>query len=400
MPDIHINRGGQSFGPYPEDVARQHLEAGSLLPTDLAWHEGADGWKPLSEVLAPPAPQPAAEEPPPPPPPDGEATDGAPPPPDGDASGTPPPPDGDSSDSPPPPDDGGDKDTIHVPRRGDAIGPYPRAMASEYFTGGSLLPTDWGWHEGMEEWKPLYEVLDLPVPDQPVFNPAMAPQRGGGKGKKIAKIAGLAVLAIGLIAAGILYGPKLLGLLGGGKIDTPEELAERTIKALKDNDQDAMLKLTVLSFSESDLKLLADDVINSISDSDVEPLAKLTGKSVEDWKKEIRKKMEEEMSDEEERETALEKISSGMEEIIKSAEDDGVGWSDVTIGDVDTSGLEKGGPFSKKTDASESELQKGRVLVYVTSKGKEFVLRINCMYTPSLGWFMDDAPRWQGPKRD
>ena len=91
-------------------------------------------------------------------------------------------------------------------------------MASEYFTGGSLLPTDWGWHEGMEEWKPLYEVLDLPVPDQPVFNPAMAPQRGGGKGKKIAKIAGLAVLAIGRIAAGILYGPKLLGLLLSQKV--------------------------------------------------------------------------------------------------------------------------------------------------------------------------------------
>lgn len=51
-PDIHINRGGQSFGPYPEDVARQRLGTGSLLPTDLAWHEGADRWKPLREVLA------------------------------------------------------------------------------------------------------------------------------------------------------------------------------------------------------------------------------------------------------------------------------------------------------------------------------------------------------------
>jgi len=387
VPDIHINRGGQSFGPYPEDVARQHLEAGSLLPTDLAWHEGADGWKPLSEVLAPPAPQPAAEEPPPPPPPDGAATDGAPPP-----------PDGDSSDSPPPPDDGGDKDTIHVTRRGDAIGPYPRAMASEYFNGGSLLPTDWGWHEGMEEWKPLYEVLDLPVPDQPVFNPAMAPQRGGGKGKKIAKIAGLAVLAIGLIAAGILYGPKLLGLLGGGKIDTPEELAERTVEAFKSNDPDAMFKLTVLSFSESDRKLLADDVINNISDSDVEKIAKLTGKSVENYKKEIRKKMEEKLADLD-LDKNREELNSAMAEIIKSAEDDGVDWSDVTIGDVDTSGLEKGA-FFLLAGSSESELQTGRVLVYVTSKGKEFVLRINCMYTPSLGWFMDDPPRWEGPKRD
>jgi len=390
VPDIHINRGGQSFGPYPEDVARQHLEAGSLLPTDLAWHEGADGWKPLSEVLAPPAPPPAAEEPPPPPPPDGAATDGAPPP-----------PDGDSSDAPPSPDDGGDKDTIHVTRRGDAIGPYPRAMASEYFTGGSLLPTDWGWHEGMEEWKPLYEVLDLPVPDQPVFNPAMAPQRGGGKGKKIAKIAGLAVLAIGLIAAGILYGPKLLGLLGGGKIDTPEELAERTVEAFKSNDQDAMFKLTTLSFSKSDQVNFTEDIVNNLSDSDLEPLAKLTGKSVEDARKELRKSIEEKLADPD-LDKNREELNSAMAEIIKSAEDDGVDWSDATIGDVDTGGLQAG--FSaipgKLSSKSESKLQSGDILVSINSKGKEFILRIRCAYTPSLGWFMDNKPRWLGPKRD
>ena len=42
---IHINRAGQQYGPYPEATAREMLAAGQLLPTDLAWHPGAEGWK-------------------------------------------------------------------------------------------------------------------------------------------------------------------------------------------------------------------------------------------------------------------------------------------------------------------------------------------------------------------
>ena len=49
--DIHITRKGEKHGPYPEANAREMMAAGQLLPTDLAWHAGADGWKPLSEVL-------------------------------------------------------------------------------------------------------------------------------------------------------------------------------------------------------------------------------------------------------------------------------------------------------------------------------------------------------------
>ena len=50
--NITITRQGQQFGPYTEDVARQFLAEGKLQATDLAWHPGADGWKPLSDVLA------------------------------------------------------------------------------------------------------------------------------------------------------------------------------------------------------------------------------------------------------------------------------------------------------------------------------------------------------------
>lgn len=69
---IHITRKGQQFGPYPEDIAKQYLDEGTLLKTDLAWHDGAEGWEPLCKLLAaeeeikndepPPPPAPAAPE--------------------------------------------------------------------------------------------------------------------------------------------------------------------------------------------------------------------------------------------------------------------------------------------------------------------------------------------------
>ena len=64
--DIHINRKGEQHGPYPEATARQFLEEGKLLPADLAWHAGTDGWKPLSEVLGVAAHPPATPTPTPP----------------------------------------------------------------------------------------------------------------------------------------------------------------------------------------------------------------------------------------------------------------------------------------------------------------------------------------------
>ena len=36
---IHLNRAGQQFGPYPEAIAREMLTTGQLLATDLAWFE-------------------------------------------------------------------------------------------------------------------------------------------------------------------------------------------------------------------------------------------------------------------------------------------------------------------------------------------------------------------------
>ena len=53
---VYINRAGQQFGPYSMEQVTQGLTEGSLVATDLAWHEGADEWVPLSQLKASPSP--------------------------------------------------------------------------------------------------------------------------------------------------------------------------------------------------------------------------------------------------------------------------------------------------------------------------------------------------------
>ena len=156
---IHINRAGQQFGPYPEATAREMLAAGQLVATDLAWHDGAEGWKALSEVLgANPAPTEAA----PPPPPPAKKTEGGVP--KRQVAGAKPKEESKEESKEGEGEEEDDPDKIHVTRKGEPIGPYSREKAKEHFLAGTLLPTDWGWHDGMgEDWKPLNEVLGLPV---------------------------------------------------------------------------------------------------------------------------------------------------------------------------------------------------------------------------------------------
>ena len=153
MMDIHITRKGEQHGPYPEANAREMMAAGQLLPTDLAWHAGAEGWKPLSEVLGA-AIQPSAS----PPPSEGGMPKRT-------MAGTAPteekPAEKKPEDSEP-----DNPNKICVTRKGEPIGPYSREKAKEYFASGQLLPTDWGWHDGMDDWKPINEVLGMAVPSQ------------------------------------------------------------------------------------------------------------------------------------------------------------------------------------------------------------------------------------------
>ncbi len=205
------------------------LTAGQLLPTDLAWHAGADGWKSLSEVLGeaqPPAtpPQPATPDAGPPSSPPGGGI------PKRQLAGAAP------EEEKPAKDDSGDPDKISVTRKGEAIGPYSRDKAKEYFAAGQLLPTDWGWHDGMDEWKPLYEVLDMEVPAQAAFAPAAAAGKPG-KGKKVALIIGVVVLVTGLAAAGYFFLYPMLkgdgeGSGSGGGGEETKELTEEQQKVV------------------------------------------------------------------------------------------------------------------------------------------------------------------------
>lgn len=77
-----IHHHGRQVGPYSESEVRTRLNSGAIALSDLAWHEGAADWKPLSSFdqfaasprqtpPAPPPPLPAKTEPllPPSPPP-------------------------------------------------------------------------------------------------------------------------------------------------------------------------------------------------------------------------------------------------------------------------------------------------------------------------------------------
>jgi hypothetical protein len=47
---FYIHRNGQKIGPYTPDEVRSSLAAGSVQPNDLAWHEGAEDWLPLTSI--------------------------------------------------------------------------------------------------------------------------------------------------------------------------------------------------------------------------------------------------------------------------------------------------------------------------------------------------------------
>ncbi len=49
---IHVKRDGQDFGPFSSEEAQSHLANGTILPTDLVWHEELPNWVSAAELLA------------------------------------------------------------------------------------------------------------------------------------------------------------------------------------------------------------------------------------------------------------------------------------------------------------------------------------------------------------
>ncbi len=48
MASIHVSRGGQSLGVFPESEVQEGLRSGRFLPNDLGWREGMATWQALA----------------------------------------------------------------------------------------------------------------------------------------------------------------------------------------------------------------------------------------------------------------------------------------------------------------------------------------------------------------
>ena len=47
---IHVDRGGERFGPYSLEEVNRYLADGTLMSSDIGWHEGAADWMPLTKI--------------------------------------------------------------------------------------------------------------------------------------------------------------------------------------------------------------------------------------------------------------------------------------------------------------------------------------------------------------
>ena len=47
---VHVDRGGQRYGPYSLEEVNAYLANGTLLPTDQAWQDGMAEWVPIGQI--------------------------------------------------------------------------------------------------------------------------------------------------------------------------------------------------------------------------------------------------------------------------------------------------------------------------------------------------------------
>ena len=57
---FHVAQNGEKTGPFEREEVLRRLVAGELKGSDLGWHEGLADWEPLSKLIPPPTPNPAA----------------------------------------------------------------------------------------------------------------------------------------------------------------------------------------------------------------------------------------------------------------------------------------------------------------------------------------------------
>jgi len=365
---IHISRQGAQYGPYPESRIKDLLANGQILPTDLAWFEGADNWQPIENIFMVDT-----------------------------GNETPAVTQGPTPENIPATTDHSAK--IRVKRNDEEIGPYSWGKAKEYFIGGQLLPTDLGCLDDSEKWKPLHEILGLPL----LATNSPSPDLKQGKTKKVAIIAGIVVLLTGLIFAGVTYGP-MLGIVDAAAqktglkkdiIETPKELAEQTFDALKNKDFDALTKLYM---TEAEARAWANDffeleIPDADAKKDLEKLRVSGGRTHEEML------LQTAISDNPKQ--TLELAQEEHQDFWNKAADNGISWDDLEISSVGkferrvTSSalreLEAKRPQLKtKLDESwaETKVKKGTFSIELTSNGNKFHLMLPCIYSPSTGFHL------------
>lgn len=58
MDNIYVYHNNEQVGPFSEEKIRRYLDEGRIEPSTLGWVEGADDWRPVSEMLGLPVAQP------------------------------------------------------------------------------------------------------------------------------------------------------------------------------------------------------------------------------------------------------------------------------------------------------------------------------------------------------
>ena len=98
---------------------------------------------------------------------------------------------------------------IHITRDGAKYGPYAIDDARGLLDSGQLLPSDLAWHEGLEEWTTLGELLAASAPPPgtapppvPADGVAGAPKPKASKATLISRI----VLGVVLLVVGVVVG--------------------------------------------------------------------------------------------------------------------------------------------------------------------------------------------------
>lgn len=134
---------------------------------------------------------------------------------------------------------------VTLNRDGQQMGPYTVEQINEYLAEGTLLPTDYAWHEGLPDWVPVTEISGVtPAAAPPPFNPPQSKSvasEGSAKSKKLfletfgRKFASKRNVLIGATVTSIVVVVALLiAVLGGPKNPPMPKYNDAKVQSLVD----------------------------------------------------------------------------------------------------------------------------------------------------------------------